>query len=46
VIVRRLHRHLTLVPWSAVAAYPAPGEPIRLTVPRAKLSPEAAQTRA
>ena len=36
-LVRRLHRHLRVVPWSAVAATPAPGEPIRLNLPHADL---------
>ena len=37
-IVRRLHRDLRIVPWSAVAGYPEGGGPIRLTVTRAEVS--------
>lgn len=37
VLVRRLHRGLLAVPWSAVAGYPRDGGPIRLTVTRAEL---------
>jgi hypothetical protein len=30
-LVRQLHRHMRVIPWSAVAGYPEDGEPIRLT---------------
>jgi hypothetical protein len=43
--VRRLHRHLLVVPWSAVGGYPGPGEPIRLAVPVGDLDPGRAQPR-
>jgi hypothetical protein len=37
-VVRWLHRDMAVVPWSAVAAYPEAGEPVRLSASLASLT--------